>query len=148
MVVLCLGLTTMFAAGACTDEPADVARASGSPSALPSGSSIVDVVARLQPSVVTIQTSDGLGSGVVYRSDGTIVTNAHVVGSARQVQVTFADGGKVSGQVKATDELTDVAVVTVGRTGLPAVPIRTELPASGETALALGCPLGFENSVT
>jgi serine protease Do len=109
---------------------------------------LVAVVARVEPSVVTIQTSEGLGSGVVYQAAGVIVTNEHVVGDAKQVTVSFADGTKIPGQVSGTDEITDLAVVKVQRTDLPAVAVRGDLPRQGETALAIGSPLGFENTVT
>jgi RNA polymerase sigma-70 factor (sigma-B/F/G subfamily) len=142
----------MLLAGGCSHRTASGSSTAPAPSAPASASaspgSIVDVVARLEPSVVTIQTSEGLGSGVVYRSDGVVVTNAHVVGSARQVQVSFADGTKAAGRVTGSDELTDLAVVKVGRAGLPAVTVRPDLPRAGETALAIGSPLGFENTVT
>jgi S1-C subfamily serine protease len=98
--------------------------------------------------VVTITTGEGLGSGVIYRADGVIVTNAHVVGSASRVRVSFADGSGVPGQVTGSDQITDLAVVKVQRTGLPAVAVRQDLPRAGETALAIGSPLGFENTVT
>jgi S1-C subfamily serine protease len=71
-----------------------------------------------------------------------------VVGSTEQVQVVFADGSQVDGQVTGTDEITDLAVVRVQRTGLPAIAVRLDLPQQGETALAIGSPLGFENTVT
>ncbi|GAA3452444.1 S1C family serine protease [Dactylosporangium matsuzakiense] len=129
------------------------ARPSGPPSTAPAtvavgSSGIADVVARAEPSVATIITGDGLGSGVVYKSDGVLVTNAHVVGTATQVQVAFADGVKVAGRVRGTDELTDLAVVQVDRKDLPAIKVRTGLPRPGEVALAIGSPLGFENTVT
>jgi S1-C subfamily serine protease len=110
--------------------------------------SIQDLVARIEPSVVTIVTGQGLGSGVVYQPDGTLVTNAHVVGTARNVQVAFADGTRVAGHVLAADAVTDLAVVKAERTGLPALALRTSLPRPGELVLAMGSPLGFENSVT
>jgi S1-C subfamily serine protease len=64
------------------------------------------------------------------------------------VRVVFADGMESDGRVVGTDGVTDLAVVRVDRSGLPAVAIRTELPRAGETALAIGSPLGFENTVT
>lgn len=109
---------------------------------------IVDVIARVEPSVVTIRHDNGVGSGVIYRPDGVVVTNAHVVGERQQVRVVFADGSETDGRVAGTDEITDLAVVRVDRTGLPAVEVRSELPRVGETALAIGSPLGFENTVT
>lgn len=118
------------------------------PAAAAPSNAIPDLVARIEPSVVTIVTDKGLGSGVVYKSDGTIVTNAHVVGQATDVQVAFADGARVPGRVSATDTVTDLAVVKANRTGLPAIKLRTGLPRPGESVLAMGSPLGFENSVT
>ncbi|WP_230859454.1 S1C family serine protease [Actinoplanes aureus] len=110
---------------------------------------MVDVVARVEPSVVTIHnTTGGIGSGVVYRADGVIVTNQHVVGAAKTVTVSFADGTRLAGQVTGADQITDLAVVKVARAGLPVVPVRQDLPRTGETALVIGSPLGFENTAT
>ncbi len=150
--VLALAATTVVLLGvaACTGKSPAAAQSSTPPatSATAGSTAVVDVVARVEPSVVTIKTSEGLGSGVVYQAGGVIVTNAHVVGSATQVQVSFADGTQIAGQVTGSDELTDLAVVKVQRSGLPAVAVRQELPRPGETALAIGSPLGFENTVT
>ena len=132
----------------CTDDSPEAAPPSSVAAPSAADTAIVDVVAALEPSVVTIHTADGLGSGVIYRADGVIVTNAHVLGSAEDVEVSFADGTQVPGRVTGSDDITDVAVVKVERSGLPAVKIREELPRQGETALALGSPLGFENTVT
>jgi S1-C subfamily serine protease len=133
----------------CTSNPAPESTGAPPPAnaALPAGA-LPDLVARIEPSVVTIVTPDGLGSGVVYKADGTIVTNDHVVGTASDVQVAFADGTRVPGHVTATDVVTDLAVVKANRTGLPAITLRTSLPRPGEQVLAMGSPLGFENSVT
>jgi S1-C subfamily serine protease len=109
---------------------------------------IPQVASRVQPSVVTIQTPEGLGSGVVWSADGTIVTDAHVVGTATTVDVSFADGQTSQGTVQATDAVTDLAVVKVGRTGIPAAKFDTTAPPLGDLAIALGSPLGFTNSVT
>lgn len=112
------------------------------------GADIPQIVRDVEPSVVTIFTSEGLGSGVVYKDDGTIVTNAHVVGQAQTVQVAFADGRRGPGEVLATDPATDIAVVRAGRTGVPAAQFQEALPEVGSLAIALGSPLGFENTVT
>jgi S1-C subfamily serine protease len=106
---------------------------------------IVDAV---EPSVVTIFTQDGLGSGVVYRADGVILTNEHVVRGARGVEVAFADGQRVDGEVLATDPIVDLALVRADRTDLPAADFATALPEVGEGAVVIGSPLGFENTVT
>ncbi|WP_199177989.1 S1C family serine protease [Mycobacterium hubeiense] len=107
----------------------------------------VEIVEQVSPSVVTVQTDTGVGSGVVLRSD-VIVTNAHVVGQQRDVTIVFADGVRSPGEVVGTDKVTDVAVVRTERTNLPVPPYRTDLPKPGERAVAIGSPLGFQNSVT
>jgi serine protease DegQ len=109
---------------------------------------IPSIVRKLEPSIVTVYVGQGLGSGIVYKADGVIVTNQHVVGDAKQVAIGFADGQRVPGQVLATDPVTDLAVVRVSRTGLPAARFETALPAVGELAIALGSPLGFANTAT
>jgi S1-C subfamily serine protease len=74
---------------------------------------LASVYESVGPSVVTILTSSGLGSGWVYNTDGYIVTNAHVVGSEKKVEVDFPDGTKVYGNVAGLDQNTDLAVIKV-----------------------------------
>ena len=109
---------------------------------------ITEIVENLSPSVVTIFTEDGLGSGVVYSEDGLILTNEHVIRGQTRVEVAFADGQRVAGTVKATDPVTDLALVQAERTGLPKPAYQTTLPKVGEGAVVLGSPLGFENTAT
>ncbi len=110
---------------------------------------IPDVVAKVDPSVVTIAVGPGgIGSGVVYREGGFVITNAHVVGDAKQVEVELADGTRTPAEVLATDEITDLAVLRTERRDLPAVKFSTVQPRVGELVLAMGSPLGFQNSVT
>lgn len=106
------------------------------------------LVENLSPSVVTIFTQSGLGSGVVYSADGLILTNEHVIHGATTVEVGFADGQRVEGTVKASDAVTDLALVQAKRTGLPKPTYQSNLPKVGEGALVLGSPLGFENTAT
>jgi S1-C subfamily serine protease len=107
------------------------------------------LVARVDPSVVTVVVSgSGLGSGVVYRTGGIIVTNAHVVEGARQVEIELADGTRTPAEVVAVDEETDLAVLRAARTNLPPVKFQSVQPRVGELVLAMGSPLGFQNSVT
>jgi S1-C subfamily serine protease len=130
---------------AAKSTPTTTARAS----ALNSFAAVPSVATKLQPSVVTIELSDGsLGSGVVWSSDGLIVTDAHVVGTNTTVQVDFADGKQVQGTVKATDQVTDLAVVQADRTGVTPAKFVTTLPQLGDLAVVIGSPLGFTNSVT
>lgn len=109
---------------------------------------VPDLVERLGPSVVTVQRERGAGSGVVYRPDGLIVTNEHVIRGAEQVTVAFADGSRVEGRVRAVDAITDLAVVQVPRNDLPTPQYARQLPRQGALAVAIGTPLGFENTVT
>ncbi len=111
--------------------------------------SVPELVERLEPSVVTVlREGGGVGSGVVYRADGLIVTNEHVVRGAERVMVALADGVRVEGTVVATDRATDLAVVRVPRNGLPVPEYAKQLPRQGELAIAMGTPLGFENTVS
>jgi S1-C subfamily serine protease len=111
--------------------------------------SIPDLVAQVQPQVVAVLRSDGgQGSGVIWSADGDVVTNNHVVEGVDSVTVAFADGQRMSGSVLATDPRSDLAVVRTKRTGLPKATFRDDLPRVGELALAIGNPLGFEESVT
>ncbi|MFC5238258.1 S1C family serine protease [Pseudonocardia zijingensis] len=104
--------------------------------------------AQLLPSVVKILTEGGNGSGVIYTGDGLILTNEHVVRGSPTVQVGFADGQRHAGTVRAVDVVTDLAIVQVERRDLPVPRFQPELPVIGELAIAIGSPLGFENSVT
>lgn len=114
---------------------------------------VVELVQQVEPSVVSVATSNaagpiGGGSGVIVRSDGVIVTNAHVVANADEIEVAFADGVRAPARLHATDELTDLAVLVVDRTDLPAAELADHYPDVGELAVAVGNPLGFENTVT
>jgi S1-C subfamily serine protease len=92
----------------------------------------------------------GTGSGFIITADGQIVTNAHVVGKAKTVKVTLRDGRVLVGQVLGRDALTDVALVKVaGQTDLPIVKMNgTEALIPGQWAIAIGNPLGLDNSTT
>ena len=109
---------------------------------------IPGIVRRVEPSVVTISHDQGTGSGVVWSKDGVLVTNAHVVGDARTVEVAFFDGRRAGGRVRATDPDTDLAVVDVERKDLRPATFQEQLPAVGELAVAMGSPLGFQNTIT
>jgi S1-C subfamily serine protease len=123
-------------------------------------SSIVDIAAQARPWVVNIAVgidsptlggfqAEGLGSGVILRSDGHILTNAHVVEDASDIEVTLASGEKLNARVVASDTETDIAVVKVDRSDLPAAVIGSVKNLRvGDVAVAIGSPLGFEQSVT
>jgi S1-C subfamily serine protease len=109
---------------------------------------IPEVVRRVEPSVVAIVVAGGEGSGVVWDDEGAIVTNNHVVEGNERVEVVLASGATIEGDVEATDERSDLAVVRVDRDGLRAATFAEALPVVGELAIAMGNPLGFEQSVT
>lgn len=91
----------------------------------------------------------GQGSGFIIRNDGLILTNAHVVSGADTVTVKMKDGRELQGKVLGADSLTDVAVIKVNATNLPTVRLgNADQVKPGEWAIAIGNPLGLENTVT
>jgi len=91
----------------------------------------------------------GTGSGLIISSDGKMVTNAHVVAGTTKVKVTLKDGRTFEGEVVGTDEVTDLAVVKIDAYGLPSVSLgKAETLTPGEWAIAIGNPLGLDNTVT
>jgi putative serine protease PepD len=114
--------------------------------------SLATIAANVQPSVVSISTGTGEGSGVVLSADGYVLTNNHVVAAAQgnQVQVAFSDGKIATGKIVGTAPRTDLAVVKVdGVSDLtPAKFGDSGAMQVGDTVLALGSPLGLEGSVT
>ena len=91
----------------------------------------------------------GTGSGFVIGADGVILTNAHVVEEADTVDVTLKDGRSFTGRVLGADKVTDVAVVKIEANNVPVVAIgNSDKLLSGEWAIAIGNPLGLDNSVT
>ena len=91
----------------------------------------------------------GTGSGFIVSNDGRILTNTHVVDGADTVTVTLKDGRSFQGKVLGKDELTDVAVVKIQANNLPTVALgNSEQLQPGEWAIAIGNPLGLDNTVT
>ncbi|WP_427868594.1 S1C family serine protease [Leucobacter luti] len=120
---------------------------------------ISGVAAVALPSVVTLEVASsnasGSGSGVIYRSDGYIITNAHVVtldGAATEgqtVRVKLSDGRILDGSVKGIDPYADIAVVKVDATDLPAVKMaNSDKVDVGDLTVAIGAPLNLSNTVT
>jgi putative serine protease PepD len=111
----------------------------------------VSVIKRTLPSVVEIQTSSGLGSGVVFDSAGDVVTNAHVVGTANRFRVLLSDSASprratLVGRYRPDD----LAVIKLSDTGnlRPAVFGNSAQLAMGDIVLAIGAPLGLASSAT
>jgi len=111
---------------------------------------VIRVARQVTPTVVSIVVPQyGSGSGAVIRRDGMILTNAHVVGNARTVQVGLADGRKVTGTVLGRDAGLDVAVVRIPVNDAPVAPLgNSDQLQVGQLAIAIGNPLGLERTVT
>jgi len=108
--------------------------------------------AKVLPSVVNVaiesQGSSGVGSGVIIRKDGYILTNNHVVEGATRLTVRLGTTD-VPAQVVGTDPTSDLAVIKVARTGLPAATLGSSAGLRvGETVLAIGSPFGLDKTVT
>mgnify|MGYP001796499725 CR=1 FL=1 len=91
----------------------------------------------------------GTGSGFILSNDGKLLTNAHVVSDTDTVQVTLKDGRTFEGKVVGIDKITDIAVVKIPAEKLPTVKLgssRNLIP--GQWAIAIGNPLGLDNTVT
>ena len=91
----------------------------------------------------------GVGSGFILTADGYIMTNAHVVDGADEVVVTLTDKREFKAKIVGADKRTDVAVVKISATGLPAVKVGDVSRLKvGEWVMAIGSPFGLENTVT
>ena len=106
----------------------------------------------LAPSVVQINTDEGLGSGIVWDDDkGYIITNHHVVSEVDNVQVTFENGLVVNGRVVGGDSARDVAVVRIDPAGIDLVAaqfVGSDAVSVGQLAVAVGHPFNLDQSVT
>jgi S1-C subfamily serine protease len=91
----------------------------------------------------------GSGSGFIFRADGLVLTNAHVVQGADRVTVKLKNGTTYEGKVLGSDPVTDVAVVRISAAKLPTVRLgNSDSVRPGEWAIAIGNPLGLDNTVT
>ncbi len=104
----------------------------------------------IPPDMVPDRLEQGTGSGFILSADGRILTNAHVVDGTRTVKVTLRDGRTFEGEVLGIDSVTDVAVVKIEATDpLPTVRLGSTADLSpGQWAIAIGNPLGLDNTVT
>ena len=92
---------------------------------------------------------EGSGSGVIISTDGYIVTNNHVVDGADELTVTLNDNKEYSARIIGTDKTTDLALIKISATNLPAMPIGdSDKLKVGEWVLAVGNPFNFNSTVT
>src|ERR1700682_3785018 len=141
-----------------TTSPGTVAASVAAPA--PSPGSFAAIYQQVKDGVVTITPSvsgngarsfsQAEGSGIVVDKQGDILTNAHVVGSASQVQVTFSDGHNATAQVKGVDQSADLAVVQVPASDQlhPVTTGNSDALQVGDTALAIGSPFGLQGTFT
>ncbi|OIP67687.1 MAG: serine protease [Oscillatoriales cyanobacterium CG2_30_40_61] len=91
----------------------------------------------------------GQGSGFIIDSSGIILTNSHVIKGADKVTVTLKDGRQFQGEVRGSDDPSDLAVVKINGNNLPVAPLGNSSEVEvGDWAIALGNPLGLDNTVT
>lgn len=115
---------------------------------------VVEAASRALPATVNIEVQfgnfgAGIGSGFIYSSDGYIVTNNHVVDGATKISVALQDGTKYDATKIGTDPDTDLAVIRIEASDLPAAILGTSSDlVPGELAVAVGSPEGFQGSVT
>ncbi len=117
------------------------------------GDLVRSVYAAASPSVVSVRTGEGSGTGFLVDSDGTIVTNAHVVGDNSQVQVRFEDDGELhDARVLGVDASTDLAALKVdpgAASGVrPLALADSDDVVVGDSAVAIGYPLGLDRTAT
>ncbi|MGW2381809.1 S1C family serine protease [Streptomyces sp. NPDC001658] len=134
-----------YAAGALGDDDPAAPQA-----AARAGGDLEAVAARVLPSVVSVRTANGQGSGFVFDERGRIMTNAHVVDGSSSVTVELQDGRRLRADVIGDDPAHDVAVLEPETArGLRAVDLATgPRPGVGDTVLAIGSPLGLSGTVT
>lgn len=110
-----------------------------------------EIIYDSQKLVVKVELEDGsIGSGFLYNNKGDVITNAHVAANATNVRITTADSKGYEGTVIGISSETDIALIRVpGLAGIEPLPIAKERQAEiGDEVLALGTPLGFQNTVT
>jgi putative serine protease PepD len=119
------------------------------PGGLALQTAFVDVVQAVSPSVVQIETQQGLGSGIVFDGAGNIVTNNHVVDGSKDFVVTTSSGSRHLAGLVGAFPAGDLAVIRVSRASLrPATFADSSKLHVGDIAIAIGNPLGLRSSVT
>lgn len=121
----------------------------GPQSPVPEDDPFYDFFRRFGPPQPRDYETRSLGSGFIISADGYILTNAHVVEAAEDITVKLNDKREFKAKVIGSDKRTDVAVIKIEASGLPAVKVGDpERLKVGEWVLAIGSPFGFENTVT
>lgn len=110
---------------------------------------IVSTTQVINPFFMQSSQQQGLGSGVIIRSDGLILTNNHVIADASKIEVTLTTGKTYSGKVLGSDAVSDVALVKIDATNLPYATLGDSSKIKvGEFVVAIGNPYGLDHTVT
>lgn len=127
--------------------PASAAQQSGT---APRSLTPADIAARSTPAIVTVRAGDGLGTGFIVREDGWVVTNFHVVRGGGAIVVTLADGHEFPAvEIVAASRSRDLVVLRIEAHKLPVIPLGdSTVVRPGDTVLAIGHPLGLEDTVS
>ena len=108
-----------------------------------------DILRQLEEPELPRPRQSGMGSGVVIREDGYLLTNNHVIEGSDVVKVTLSDGRRLEAEIVGTDPATDLAVLKVDATGLQAAVLGdSEETQVGDWVLAIGSPFGLDQTVT
>lgn len=164
LVAAAFAASALTFAGAPADVSADASSAAEPHISAARNTPVVQAAKTVGPAVVGITNkavvrdwfnmpveTEGVGSGAIFRSDGYIVTNNHVIDGAKELIVSLSDGRSLKGKVVGADETTDLAVVKVDAANLPTAKFAdSDQIVVGEPAIAIGNPLGleFKGSVT
>ncbi|HEY3882224.1 MAG TPA: trypsin-like peptidase domain-containing protein [Trebonia sp.] len=150
VVVLLIAVAVLATRLVSTGTSAAAPSASPSPSASSTAALTVPAIfQRVAPSVVTVRTAKGLGTGVIVSDDGTVLTADHVIAGAKSITLTFADGTVTTATVASADTKLDVATLTPAKLPQPVVPATLGGTAGiGDSVVAVGNPLGLTDSVS
>ncbi|MDP3697164.1 MAG: trypsin-like peptidase domain-containing protein, partial [Candidatus Taylorbacteria bacterium] len=110
-----------------------------------------EIIEKVKPAVVYIQTSDGSGSGMIIESNGYVLTNAHVVNDVNTAKIKLSDGRLFIGSVTGRDEKMDLALLKIQNDNLPVVVLgdsSINILKQGDEVFTLGYPFGLEGDVS
>ena len=108
-----------------------------------------EIIAKVKPATVYIETTEGVGSGMIIDAEGYILTNAHVVAGVSTTKVKLSDGQLYSAEVKGRDEIIDIAILKISGQNFPFVKFGdSDAIAQGNNVFTLGYPFGLEGDVS
>ena len=123
-------------------------KAAGASAGTAVGATVAEVARDTLPSVAVVETETSSGSAVMYRKDGFLVTNEHVVSGAQVIRVKLTDGRVLDARLIGTARDFDLAVLKIEADNLKALNFDASEPTVGEVAIAIGAPQGLESTVT